>query len=206
MWLIFDLGGVLIDVEPLEATLARLAAESGTPVAELREPLREAFASQRRSLSEQFQWGDLDEAGFLAALDARLTRPLGPVVLARHMADMLRGTIDDTPALLGALAARHPVACYSNTNPVHWRAALARFDFMGLFRHAMASHQERLAKPDPRVFDRVQTRLGAGPGDCLLIDDRQINVDAARTAGWSALRFTDATTLRRDLAARDITA
>lgn len=205
VWLIFDLGGVLIDVEPLEATLARLAAESDTPVAELREPLREAFASEQRSLSEQFQWGDLDEAGFLAALDARLTRPLGPAVLARHMAGMLRGAIAETPALLAGLAARYPVACYSNTNPVHWRAALARFDFMGLFRHAMASHEERLAKPDARVFERVEARLGAAPDECLLIDDRRINVDAARAAGWHALPFTDADTLRRDLAARGIT-
>ncbi len=38
----------------------------------------------------------------------------------------------------------------------------------------------------------------------IFIDDSQKNVDGAKAAGWQAVLFTDAPTLRRDLAARGI--
>lgn len=204
--LVFDLGGVLIDVAPGEDTLAGLAAASDTPVERLRGPLREAFETRPFSLSERFQAGEVDEAGFLAELDALLVRPLGAERLRAHLEGMLRGEIPGTPGLLEVLAGGHRLACYSNTNPVHWRHLLGRFGFMHHFELRLASHEIGLVKPDERVFRYVESRLDAGPAQCVLIDDRTNNVEAARRAGWTGLPFTGAARLRSDLAALGVAA
>jgi putative hydrolase of the HAD superfamily len=41
-------------------------------------------------------------------------------------------------------------------------------------------------KPQLEFFERVASELGTSPAALLFIDDQQMNVDAARTAGWSA--------------------
>lgn len=205
-FLVFDLGGVLIDVAPAEETIAALAAESGTPMERLREPLREAFTGRPYSLAEQFQAGELDEPGFFAQLDGLLERPLGAERLRGHLEHMLRAPMPGTPVLLEELAGRYRLACLSNTNPVHWRYLLERFDFMQWLAPRMASHELELVKPDPQIFRAAEAQLGAAAADCLLIDDRPNNVEAAQAAGWMALQFTDAVVLRADLAGLGVAA
>jgi putative hydrolase of the HAD superfamily len=46
-----------------------------------------------------------------------------------------------------------------------------------------------VAKPDPRAYQIVAERLGVPPGDCLFLDDREVNVIAAREVGMRAEVF-----------------
>jgi HAD superfamily hydrolase (TIGR01509 family) len=50
-----------------------------------------------------------------------------------------------------------------------------------------------MRKPDREIYELTLDRLGDGvaPGDCLFIDDLEINVDAAREVGMSAVHFVD---------------
>lgn len=43
-----------------------------------------------------------------------------------------------------------------------------------------------VAKPDRAIYTAVSEGLGLAPESLLFIDDRQVNVDAAREAGWQA--------------------
>jgi putative hydrolase of the HAD superfamily len=47
-----------------------------------------------------------------------------------------------------------------------------------------------VSKPDPVFFRRIAERVQRAPDDLLLIDDSLANVEAARTVGWSAIRWT----------------
>jgi putative hydrolase of the HAD superfamily len=47
-----------------------------------------------------------------------------------------------------------------------------------------------VAKPDPAFFHRAADHIGAEPGEILLIDDSAKNVEAARSAGMSAIHWT----------------
>jgi putative hydrolase of the HAD superfamily len=45
-------------------------------------------------------------------------------------------------------------------------------------------------KPEPRIYEIVLERLGGvEPGACVLLDDFEINCEAARGVGLHAVRF-----------------
>lgn len=199
-WLVFDLGGVLVDVAPGPVTIERVARRSDTPFDDVAALLRERFTERPFSLAERFQTGELDEAGFHEALSAALHRPLEFDDVMAELEAMLLGEKVDTARLLARLAPHHRIACYSNTNARHWHYMQQQFGFWRYLDRAFASQEVGVAKPDTRGFERVARSLDCPPQRCLLIDDRQVNVDGARRADWQALRFDSADALERDLA------
>ncbi|MNL83850.1 hypothetical protein D3C87_2116170 [compost metagenome] len=54
------------------------------------------------------------------------------------------------------------------------------------------------------IYDRHAKDFGLVPANSIFIDDTMVNVEGARAAGWKAVQFTDAETLKRDLAAHGI--
>jgi putative hydrolase of the HAD superfamily len=58
-----------------------------------------------------------------------------------------------------------------------------------------------VAKPDRRAYEIVAERLGVAPRDCLFIDDREVNVLAAREVGMRAEVFRTPDQVRDLLAA-----
>lgn len=200
-WLIFDLGGVLIDVVPARTTITELARISDTSEARVASLLRERFTGPPFSPAECFQTGELDTSGFHEALNRGLEKPLSYETFITGLASRLRGEKPDMVALLQRLALRHRTACYSNTNPTHWHYIQRHFGFMGCFERTFASQILGFAKPDQRGFDAVVRTLEADPGTCLLIDDRQENVAGAHAAGWQALLFDGCASLEDKLQA-----
>ncbi len=73
------------------------------------------------------------------------------------------------------------------------------FDWLPRFDVLVWSFQLRMAKPDPAIYRYTLNKLGAKPEETLFIDDKQVNVDAARSLGIHALRFTGIDRLRADL-------
>jgi putative hydrolase of the HAD superfamily len=87
------------------------------------------------------------------------------------------------------------------SNMQHDMAAHARRNFAWLsdFEHQILSCELRLIKPDPAIFEHTIQRLDVKPGEALLVDDREANVEAARTTGLQAIRFQSAEQLRGEL-------
>ncbi|HEY1484768.1 MAG TPA: HAD-IA family hydrolase [Micromonosporaceae bacterium] len=56
---------------------------------------------------------------------------------------------------------------------------------------SLMSYDLGLAKPDPAYFAAALDRIGVPAGDCVFVDDRQANVDAARAAGIAAIQYRD---------------
>jgi putative hydrolase of the HAD superfamily len=63
------------------------------------------------------------------------------------------------------------------------------------------SYQLRMAKPDPAIYRRVLEQLGTQPEETLFIDDKLVNIEAARGLGIRALQFFTVERLRADLIA-----
>lgn len=65
-------------------------------------------------------------------------------------------------------------------------AVFAETELALLVDDAVFSCSVGLAKPDERIFHLAAERLGVAPEDCLLVDDREENLEAARRVGMDA--------------------
>lgn len=87
------------------------------------------------------------------------------------------------------------------TNQEHLRAAYL-MDTIGLAAHVddlFYSAAMGCKKPDLTFFTGIVSQIGLAPGEILLIDDTQANVDAAGTAGWRAIHWTGRRSLQDEL-------
>ncbi len=61
------------------------------------------------------------------------------------------------------------------------------------------SFQLGIAKPDPAIYRHVLQQLQTAPQETLFIDDKRVNIDAARALGMKAIEFTTVDRLRDSL-------
>lgn len=67
------------------------------------------------------------------------------------------------------------------------------------FEDVVVSGDEKLIKPDRRIYEALTDRNNLRPEECLFIDDSPKNVEGARAAGWQAVHFLNADVLRKCL-------
>ena len=191
---IFDLGGVLVDWNPRhlyrkvfdEAELAffldRVCPPQWNLTLDAGRPFGEAI------LEKQAQWPD-----YAQAIGWWKTRWL----------EMLAGPFPETVELLAGLRkAGHPLFALTNWSSETFPLAKDRFDFFGWFGEIVVSGEVGLTKPDPAIFRLTAARCGIPLEGTVFIDDAQVNVDAARSLGLDAIRFTGAPDIRAALAER----
>ena len=73
-----------------------------------------------------------------------------------------------------------------------WRAKLPELD--RIFELVVDSAFVGMRKPEPRIYELTIERLGGGlrPEQCLFVDDIELNCEAARVLGMTAVRFEHA--------------
>jgi 2-haloacid dehalogenase len=96
------------------------------------------------------------------------------------------------------------VYALSNWSAETFPLARERFPFLAWFDGLVISGEERLAKPDRRIFELLLDRFGLTPAATVFVDDSAANVAAAGAVGLDAVLFRDAAQLRRDLTARGL--
>ena len=67
------------------------------------------------------------------------------------------------------------------------------------FDYVCFSAEVQLAKPEAAIFHACLKEVGSKPGECLFIDDRVENVEAARALGMHAARFVSVEELAVDI-------
>jgi putative hydrolase of the HAD superfamily len=79
--------------------------------------------------------------------------------------------------------------------------ARTHFAWLKSFDCVTLSAEARLIKPNPAIYERTLRGLGVGASEALFLDDREINIHAARALGIHAIRFQSMAQLRGDLQA-----
>lgn len=98
-----------------------------------------------------------------------------------------------------------PLFGITNFSHEFWPPFRAReADLFDRFRDIVVSGDEKMAKPDPAIYQLALTRFGLSARQTIFIDDREDNIDAARTEGMAGHLFTDAAALEADLTARGL--
>ena len=120
--------------------------------------------------------------------------------------EMVPYSYDDSVALFKSLlSAGWDVTMLTNFAPDTFSECRARYPFLNESRGITVSGKIRLVKPDREIFEHHAKNFGLTPEATLFIDDTAVNVEGAKSAGWQAVQFTDAETLKRDFAKLGIT-
>jgi len=75
----------------------------------------------------------------------------------------------------------------------------ANFPWLGDFDHRIFSAEVRAVKPDPAIYLHCLEKLRVRPEQTVFVDDREENVEAARSLGIAGFRFESVAELRRQL-------
>ena len=192
--IVFDLGGVLIDLDfdrCVKAFREILGYERITDLLDL--------------YHQKGIYGDM-EAGLITADEFRAevlreSRPgCIPADVDRAMAGLLVGMDPRKVQLLEELSRRFPLYGLSNNNEIsvqrmHEIYEQNGLDWQRIFRKEFLSCRMKLMKPSRAIFDAAAAEIGVPPEDIRFVDGSQKNVDGALAAGWRAVLYVQGTDL-----------
>ena len=191
--IVFDLGGVLIDWNPhhlykkmfngndrqMEYFLAEVCNFEWNARQDEGRPFAEAIAERTEKFPE-----------YSAYIEAFFSR----------WDEMVSGSLGGTVTLLRSLKEKgYPLFALSNWSAETYPRVYQRFDFLSWFDDVILSGEERVAKPDQRIYEILLQRSGRAASECLFIDDAAKNIEAARVMGFHTVHFTDSDQLKDEL-------
>ena len=203
MNLVFDFGGVLFRWQPHEF-IARLLPERAPNEAAAHATVLEFFEGFGGDWGE-FDRGTIDAGPLAERIAARTGLSLAQT---RSVIDAVPEELRPVPGTVDLLRRLHqagwPLYYLSNMPEPYARHLEATHDFVAWFRSGLFSSRVRLIKPEPAIFTLAASSFGVEPGQTLFIDDVAHNVDAARAAGWQALRFHNPQQCEEELVRRGL--
>lgn len=177
--IIFDLGGVLLDID---YTLTIKAFEKlGIKNFEL------VFSQFKQSrISDLFETGKISEKEFYQNVTKELsiTRAEFDNAWNAMLLDFPKERFD----LLKTIREKYNLYLCSNTNSIHHRAffdIINQFEepFETLFDRVYYSHEVGLRKPNPLIFEHILQENNLKPEETVFLDDSPQHLEGARALG-----------------------
>ena len=192
--LIFDMGGVLVDLDIEDCKKAFKDLLGFHRIDELIDPCHQKGI-----------YGDLEE-GMMSAEDFRAA------VLAESWPGSRQGLVDEAmwhilsgispykAELLNRLAQEYDLYLLSNNNPVCMPRSRKLFEEAGapldkVFKKSFLSYEMKALKPSEAFYRSVVEQIGLPSEEMIFIDDSQKNVDGAIAAGLPSVYYEPGTDL-----------
>ena len=87
----------------------------------------------------------------------------------------------------------------SNINTLHYEYLKKHFPVFGVFHQVFTSCELKLVKPDPQIYRKTLSALGAHPENVFYTDDRPELIASARELGINAVVFKEVRQLKAEL-------
>lgn len=173
----FDIGGVLVKINRSWEDCLRDAG--------IRSPVIGGLAAFPGM--EGFQLGAIPLDEYAESLKGFLRLEHGHEALRVHNL-IIREPYAGTHELVEELNERGIVtACLSNTNEPHWQEMTSgRFPNISSLQVTAVSHEMKLQKPEPSIYQAFEDMVSVRPGEIMFFDDTEENVEAAVERGWKA--------------------
>lgn len=184
--IIFDLGGVIIDLDKSRA----IKALEKIGVNDAGELLGEYSQKGPFLMLEN---GDITASEFFDMVLPKCTAGTTCTDIQNAFEEFLVDIPVERLHMLDRLREKgYKIFVLSNTNPVmfnHWIANEFKKDGKSIndyFDGVVTSFEERMCKPDPGLFQRVLDRFSLVPQETIMLDDSAANVASAKTVLMNA--------------------
>lgn len=181
--LLFDLGGVVIDIrrELCVKAYKKLGMENPDEYLDL---------YTQRGPFLKIENGEIGIEQFIAEIRSILTRPATDDQIIRAFCQFLVGIPSYRLYALEELRKHYRVYALSNTNPLMMEYDI-KYKFMSCgknidhyFDGKVLSYEAKSTKPDRAIFEYAIQHLGIVPEETLFFDDSQRNLEAAAELGF----------------------
>lgn len=181
---IFDLDGTLVDSMGAHYRAWRMAlAEQNAPEAVFRKP-------------EFLAHGGCSAQDIVASLNARYGLEMDAEAVAVRKRALYLGLIEEgslepireTVAFARRMKGRAPMAIATGSAMPGALASLKSAGLEGLFELIVTPEMVERGKPFPDIFEEAARRMGVEPGCCLVFEDAEPGIEAARAAGMDWVR------------------
>jgi putative hydrolase of the HAD superfamily len=188
---ISDFGGVL--TSPLLDSFTAFQDSSGISLTDLGTAMAAVGARDGANPLFELETGRMTEAKFLSSLADQLTKQLGREVRLHGFGERYFEHLHPNERLIEYMRDLRErgyklAICTNNVREweTRWRAKLPVDE---IFDVVVDSAFVGTRKPEPRIYHLTLERLDVPADAALLIDDIEINCDAARTLGIRAVWF-----------------
>jgi putative hydrolase of the HAD superfamily len=191
---ISDFGGVL--TTPLIQSFAAVQDQTGVPFDELVNGMTRIQEEDGRHPLYELETGRLTEADFLRKLGDVLEPVLGHRPELHRFREIYFDALHPNEPMIELMreaktSGRRMGLLTNNVREWEplWRTMLPVDE---IFEVVVDSGFVGMRKPDREIYDLTLERLGGpAPGECLFIDDTDVNCDRARELGMSAIQYRD---------------
>ena len=181
--IIFDLGGVLydIDVQLSVKAFEELELKSFDGLYSLKE---------QTLLFDDLETGVIDKAEFVKRINHFSGLSLDEKQIVNAWNSLLIGIKPETISLLSALKEDYDVFLLSNTNEIHldcinkyMQVNFGIDNLSSLFNKAYYSCRLGMRKPGKEIYEYIIQDAGIDPATCIFIDDNKDNIASGNRAG-----------------------
>ncbi|KAK4748766.1 hypothetical protein SAY87_015352 [Trapa incisa] len=158
--------------------------------------LRELIECKHPTAWIEFEKGVIDEV----ELSKKFFKDRRPFDLEGLKACMINGFsyLDGVEELLHELRENNYEMHASTNYPIWYQMIEDKLQISKFLSWTFCSCTLGKRKPEPDFYSDIVVHLGVDPGNCIFIDDRLKNVEAAAELGIVSLQFKSADKLRRD--------
>lgn len=188
--IIFDLGGVLLNINPLLALL-EFEKISGIGKDEL---LKRILNEQ---IFEKFDTGAHSPAQFRSELCKIMSRKVTDIEIDQAWNSLLLDFPVPRAELLQQLRKNYRVFLLSNTNIIHYWHYTQQFylkygvKMTDLFDRLFLSYEIGIHKPDAGIYTYVLQNANINPSETVFFDDSLANIEAAKLLGIAGIHIKD---------------
>lgn len=190
--IIFDFGGVIIDVDA-DKTIAAFAELGIRGVSE------EDVIADNGSVFLDLELGLISPEQFIEKIHIQYptSKDIPEEDIWQAWNAILQPYEEDRVNILKSVRGSFDIYLLSNTNLPHRVKFRDMYNerfggsFDELFIRCFYSDEMHLRKPDADIYLQVAGQIGVQPDEILFIDDKKINIDAAVACGWQAYRLTN---------------
>ena len=195
---IFDMDGVLVDTfEAHYESWVVVAREEGAEMT--RQQFAETFGRTSREIIAMLWPEKADDPAAVRDFDDRKEEAFRAIIGKEFPA------MPGAKELLHSLAAAGiPMAIGSSGPPLNVELVVDKLEARQVFGALITAKDVTRGKPDPQVFLLAAERLGVSPKNCIVVEDAQAGVAAARAAGMHCVGIASTGRTREELAEADL--